>query len=37
MLTRIKRLLLGNLRQAQKEGMIVEERVSIVEGGKLWQ
>lgn len=37
MLTRIKRLLLGKLRQAQKEGMIVEEHVSIVGGGKLWQ
>lgn len=32
MLTRIKRLLLGKLRQAQKEGMIVEEHVSIVGG-----
>lgn len=33
---RIKRLLLGKLNEAQKEGMIVEEHVSIMGGGKLW-
>lgn len=33
---RIKRLLLEKLNEAQKEGMIVEERVSIMGGEKLW-
>lgn len=34
---RIKRLLIGKLNEAQKEGMVVEEHVSIIGGGKLWQ
>lgn len=34
---RIKRMLFGTFKEAKQSGMIVEEGVSIVGGGKLWK